>query len=146
MRYDIFAHEAEIYRSLSPDSPDLPDPYYRYAFYDPYYRRDVHLNCYTPKSLCEIVDFSRFLALPMAPRTHTVSFTTKLCDCLDSSYHASVMKRLGKKACSDMTIKCHGRAYHANRNVVCRKSSFFNRAMNGYFKVSTRTACLVELD
>jgi hypothetical protein len=75
----------------------------------------------------------------MAPRTHTVSFTTKLCDCLDSNDHVSVMKRLGKNTRSDMTTKCHGRVYYANRNVVCLKSSFFDRAMNGYFKVIPRT-------
>lgn len=123
MRYNTLAHKAKRYPGLLSEWPDHPD---------------VRRTYLTPKSLSDMIDFSRFLALPMAPRTHTVSFAKKLCDCLDSNYHASVMKRLGKNTLSDMTIKCHGRVYHVNRNVVCGKSSFFDRAMNGYFKVSPR--------
>ncbi|KAM0442732.1 hypothetical protein ACHAQK_003787 [Fusarium lateritium] len=45
------------------------------------------------------------------------------------------MEHLAGNTLSDMTIKCQERVYYANRAVVCPKSSFFDRAMNGYFKV-----------
>jgi uncharacterized protein YfaQ (DUF2300 family) len=116
--YDIFAHEAELYAKLPSDDPYSREP--------------------TPKSLSEIVDFSKFLTLPMTPMIHTVSCAEPLCYCPGPSDHEPVMRRLGGNTRSDMTIKCHGRVYHADRKVVCGKSWFFNRAMNGCFKVSPR--------
>jgi hypothetical protein len=101
---------------------------------------DMHITAACrPNSLSEIVDFSRFLAIPTAPMIHTVSCARASCDCLDPNNHASVMEHLRGNTLSDMTIQCHGRVYHANRDVVCPKSSFFDRAMNGYFKVNLRT-------
>lgn len=121
MRYKTFARKAKRYPGLLSEWPDHPD---------------VRRTYLAPKSLSEMIDFSRFLALPMAPRTHTVSFAKTLCNCLDYNDHTSVMRLLSKNTRLDVTIKCHGRVYHVNRNMVCRKSSFFDRAMNGYFKVS----------
>ncbi|KAM0239509.1 hypothetical protein ACHAP5_008299 [Fusarium lateritium] len=57
------------------------------------------------------------------------------------------MEHLAGNTLTDMTIKCQERVYYANRAVVCPKSSFFDRAMNGYFKVEAKesTTGTIEL-